>query len=1102
MPPLAPYRFSIRTIPQGGSLYSVVWSWQVDPAETIAWSDLRPSTSHAVTPFWTDSTLPMTAGHYAHPLGGGIGPYKIGARMKSAVDNTYSTEILHDLLDATDNSGPLVDPTGVTGAPGNASATISWNAVAGATGYKVWNGDGGIDGGSQALKGVTSGTSLLITGLSNGFEYPFFVTAFNDDYHETWASEVVRVTPVDGTPLPHIASVSNGDGASALTMSTTPGAGFARYDIYLDGVLYATTTNPASFTVAGLTNGVTYDCYVTEVYTPLSYNGPSNTVTLSPRADEEPPVDPGGEGGAAPTDRFDVEVRFFDRATGLRKPFNPDDMTNGLTWDFSESGGCHTARVPLAKAFDALDWSVEGGDSGEIWVLGETTPRWRGTVVQPEATLDLEEARTLLLNGRLEDMNHVDVRGVFVRSGGMDVSVIAAEIFKDYCRQRGRTFLADIREIGVKLERVEIDTSAREALDHLQGQAQGGVVWGWEIDPASGEDRFYFRRRVETVGHQFFVGDRVRVLHEPFEFQNVKNAAWVRGGPAKYPNMLAHIADNTGFERPALAGESVGNLLEDPGFENRSGWTLSGGASYKAGGLSEGPAYAGDDMVELDAVGEKLSQTENAVSGVVAGDDFAFQVQARREVGANAAEAILRLKWLNAVGSVLQTDTAPVKPAAALWDEFAGTSRCPENATGYIFEVECLTTSGSTGLVIDGCALFNKSRAQQEGWETKPHGGARVEAIDWTYTADRYEGRHCVFLQVAASDADNEDVHLRPLNEAMFPVRPNQTLLLTARIKSPPGVSANGKFFLEIETFKSDGSRAGDRVRETVAAGAGWADWTLLSATKTAPPDAVQAIIRFNFRGNGAYLIDAVCVADEAGGSEYRRGLDFERYVTAEEVCTPGSDAYASFATYGRRVQPQLADREIVAWDADAQAKIKAWFERHAVPASRPRVELLHEPARRISPGDATQVRVSGLARHLKDSWPARAAYTWASASLSVGIELDRERPTWAKLLKNRGQLSAGGGGASSAPPKAGGLAQGGVALSALVPSPAGTYGSPTAFPVVTLDDYGRVTVAAEQTIAASGLTTRWVPLSNGDPADPLLIFDALGQVIVVEEAL
>lgn len=39
------------------------------------------------------------------------------------------------------------------------------------------------------------------------------------------------------------------------------------------------------------------------------------------------------------------------------------------------------------------------------------------------------------------------------------------------------------------------------------------------------------------------------------------------------------------------------------------------------------------------------------------------------------------------------------------------------------------------------------------------------------------------------------------------------------------------------------------------------------------------------------------------------------------------------------------------------------------------------------------------------------------------------------------------------------------------------------------------------QPVSGSG-TTRWVPLSNGDPAAPELIFDALGQVVVVEETI
>jgi hypothetical protein len=38
--------------------------------------------------------------------------------------------------------------------------------------------------------------------------------------------------------------------------------------------------------------------------------------------------------------------------------------------------------------------------------------------------------------------------------------------------------------------------------------------------------------------------------------------------------------------------------------------------------------------------------------------------------------------------------------------------------------------------------------------------------------------------------------------------------------------------------------------------------------------------------------------------------------------------------------------------------------------------------------------------------------------------------------------------------------------------------------------------------ILASGLTTRWEPLANGDPAAPALVFDAGGDVIMTEHTI
>ena len=55
----------------------------------------------------------------------------------------------------------------------------------------------------------------------------------------------------------------------------------------------------------------------------------------------------------------------------------------------------------------------------------------------------------------------------------------------------------------------------------------------------------------------------------------------------------------------------------------------------------------------------------------------------------------------------------------------------------------------------------------------------------------------------------------------------------------------------------------------------------------------------------------------------------FERYVLAEEVCTPGSPAYQSATVYDRR-SVNLSAENITKWDASTQAWMKAWFDANA----------------------------------------------------------------------------------------------------------------------------------------------------------------------------
>src|SRR5262245_19783673 len=68
-------------------------------------------------------------------------------------------------------------PTGLTAVPGDARVTLSWNAVGGATTYKVYRGT--ASGAEVLVQSGVTGTTAADTGLANGTTYYYKVSAVN-----------------------------------------------------------------------------------------------------------------------------------------------------------------------------------------------------------------------------------------------------------------------------------------------------------------------------------------------------------------------------------------------------------------------------------------------------------------------------------------------------------------------------------------------------------------------------------------------------------------------------------------------------------------------------------------------------------------------------------------------------------------------------------------------------------------------------------------------------------------------------------------------------------------------------------------------------------
>ena len=154
-------------------------------------------------------------------------------------------------------------PTGVTAAPGDASATVSWTAPSDEgspiTGYTVSDGAGDTC--------TTAGTGCIVTGLTDGSSYSFTVTATNADGTGAASAPSNSVTPSSTPDAPTDVTAAPGDGSA--TISWVPpfaeGSPITGYTVS-DGVGDSCTTpdgSTTSCTVTGLANGTVYSFTVT-----------------------------------------------------------------------------------------------------------------------------------------------------------------------------------------------------------------------------------------------------------------------------------------------------------------------------------------------------------------------------------------------------------------------------------------------------------------------------------------------------------------------------------------------------------------------------------------------------------------------------------------------------------------------------------------------------------------------------------------------------------------------------------------------------------------------------------------------------------------------
>jgi alpha-tubulin suppressor-like RCC1 family protein/fibronectin type 3 domain-containing protein len=157
---------------------------------------------------------------------------------------------------------PPAAPAALTAVPGNARVSLAWDAVPGATGYKVQRSTISGSGYADFAGNTVSTTALVDTGLLNGTPYFYVVVALNGDIPGAPSIEA-SATPT--APPPTVSGLSAVPGNAQVRLSWTESPGATGYRVQrstVDGSGYAdfpgNTLPGTELLDTGLVNGTPY----------------------------------------------------------------------------------------------------------------------------------------------------------------------------------------------------------------------------------------------------------------------------------------------------------------------------------------------------------------------------------------------------------------------------------------------------------------------------------------------------------------------------------------------------------------------------------------------------------------------------------------------------------------------------------------------------------------------------------------------------------------------------------------------------------------------------------------------------------------------------
>jgi uncharacterized repeat protein (TIGR03803 family) len=159
---------------------------------------------------------------------------------------------------------PPAAPTGFTAAAGNAQVTLHWTASTNAASYNVYQGTTAGGESSIPVKTGITGTSVAITGLSNGTTYYFKVAAVDASGTGPLSTEA-SARPVAPPAAPTGLTATTAAGSSQVSLKWTAAVNAVSYNVYQGTTAGGEASTPVrtgitgtSVGITGLSNGIKY----------------------------------------------------------------------------------------------------------------------------------------------------------------------------------------------------------------------------------------------------------------------------------------------------------------------------------------------------------------------------------------------------------------------------------------------------------------------------------------------------------------------------------------------------------------------------------------------------------------------------------------------------------------------------------------------------------------------------------------------------------------------------------------------------------------------------------------------------------------------------